>query len=247
MLPEFGMVDIDHSELDALKHRSINFDHADSPTDDDHGDWHVDLGVAAVGTEAPGPPEPDGVWETACRIVRDYQFTDHGRLRGIFRPSDELMGRDMLLQGRFAMMRFYLGVRVTDIVDTEQDGHRVWGWTYETLEGHLEQGRLTYEVDKDLATGDVVFRIRAFSRRSPVPNPFYRFGFTIFGRAVQLEFYHHAGQRIRDLVAAHRRGEPVPRPTEEADGEGDGVVVAPHDSPTPWSDRVAIHVRHPGA
>nr|WP_308252065.1 DUF1990 family protein [Pseudonocardia sp. KRD291] len=228
----------------------MNFDHRDAPTDDRHGDWHVDLGVAEVGTEAPGPPEPDGVWETTCRIVHDYQFTDHKRLRGIYRPSDPLSGRNMLLQGRFAVLRFYLGVRVTEVFDTGDDGHRVWGWTYETLDGHLEQGRLTYEVDKDLRTGDVEFRIRAFSRRAPVPNPIYRLGFAVFGRAVQLEFYHRAGQRIRDLVAAHLRGAPVPRATEETTGDGDTggpIVVAPHDSPTRWSDRFAIHVRHPGA
>lgn len=179
--------------------------------------------------------------------MRDYQFTDHKRLRGIYRPCDPLLGRDMLLQGRFSMFRFYLGVRVTEVVDTDGDGHRVWGWTYETLDGHLEQGRLTYEVDKDLSTGEVGFRIRAFSRRAPVPSWIYRFGFSVFGRAVQLEFYHRAGQRIRDLVAEHLRGAPVPRPTDEADGTGHEVVVAPRDSPPRWSDRLAIHVRHPGA
>lgn len=187
------------------------------------------------------------MWETACRIVRDYQFTDHKRLRGIFRPSDPLLGRDMLLQGRFSVFRFYLGVRVTGIIDTDDGAHRVWGWTYETLDGHLEQGRLSYEVDKDLATGDVEFRIRAFSRRAPLPNPLYRFGFTLFGRPVQLEFYHRAGQRVRELVAGHLRGAPVPRPSDEADRAGREVVVAPHDSPPRWSDRLAIHVRHPGA
>lgn len=225
----------------------MNFDHRDAPTGPDDPRWHVDTGVAAVGTEAPGPPEPDGVWETACRVVRDYQFTDHKRLRGVYRPSDPLLGRDMLLQGRFSVLRFYLGVRVTEVVDTERDGHRVWGWTYETLDGHLEQGRLTYEVDKDLATGEVEFRIRAFSRRAPVPNPLYRFGFMVFGRAVQLEFYHRAGQRVRELVAEHLRGAPVPRPTDESDDGGRDVAVAPHDSPLRWSDRVAVHVRHPGA
>ncbi|MFD7780744.1 DUF1990 family protein [Streptomyces sp. NPDC059753] len=34
---------------------------------------------------------------------------------------------------------------------------RVWGWSYQTLEGHLEQGELTYEVVKRLRTGAVEF------------------------------------------------------------------------------------------
>lgn len=234
------------ADLDRLGGLEVNFDGADAPLTARDDRWHVDTGRALVGTERPGPPEPDGPWETACRIVRDYLFTDHKRLRGAYRPADPLLGRNMLLQGRFANLRFYLGVRVTDVIDVERAGHRVWGWTYETLCGHLEQGRLTYEVGKDLATGEVTFWIRAFSRRAPVPNPIYRLGFFLFGRDVQVEFYHRAGQRVREMVHGYLGGTPLPRPTEERDGAGNEIVVAPHDSPRRWSDRFAIHVRHPG-
>jgi uncharacterized protein (UPF0548 family) len=223
--------------LDELAGLPVNYDPADGPVSRDDPRWHVDDGRAVIGQERPGPPEPDGPWERAGSIVRDYGFTDHRRLRGAYRASAPLLGRDMLLEGRFVILRFHLGVRVTDIVDTERDGHRVWGWTYETLAGHLEQGRLTYEVDKDLTTGEVTFWIRAFSRRSRVPNPFYRLGFALFGRAVQLGFYHSAGRRVRELV----RSEP-PGPEPGAD-----VVVAPRDSPHHWWDRWAVHVYRPGA
>lgn len=56
----------------------------------------------------------------------------------------------MLLEGRFFGLRFYLGVRITGVIDEERDAGdgpvRVWGWWYQTLQGHLEQGRLSYEV-----------------------------------------------------------------------------------------------------
>lgn len=193
--------------------------------------------------EQPGPPEPGGVWELACEILRGYQFTDHRRLRGVFRPADPLLGRDMLLEGRFGPLRFHLGVRVTGVEDTERDGYRIWGWTYETLHGHLEQGRLSYEVTKHLTTGEVEFVIRAFSRPARIPHPLYRLGFGMFGRPVQLEFYHRAGRRTRDLVAAARTGHPLPRP----EAGPDGVTVAPQGSEDDPADRFALLVRHPGA
>lgn len=221
----------------------MNFDPAEPPAATGTPGWHVDHGRALVGTEPPGDPVPGGDWERACAVLRDYQFTDHERLRGFFRPDDELIGRDMLLEGRFGVLRFHLGVRVTAVVDEVRDGTRVWGWTYDTLRGHLEQGRLTYEVVKDLASGQVEFVIRAYSRPARIPNPVYRLGFALFGRGVQLEFYHRAGQRVRDLVGAARAGRPLPEPVPGPDG----IAAAPQDSPRHWTDAVAVLVRHPGA
>lgn len=222
----------------------MNFDDADAPVRAGDAGWHVDHGRAVVGTEPPGEPVPDGDWERACTVLRDYQFTDHRRLRGFFRPAETLLGRDMLLEGRFGPLRFHLGVRVTGVVDeVRDDGTRVWGWTYDTLRGHLERGRLTYEVVKDLATGEVEFVIRAFSRPARIPNPLYRLGFALFGRGVQVQFYHRAGQRVRDLLGAARGGRPLPDPVPGPDG----IAVAPQGCPRHWTDIVAVLVRHPGA
>ena len=91
--------------------------------------------------------------------------------------TDELAGRYMLLEGRFFGLRFYLGVRITRVTDETRDGYsgeRVWGWSYQTLQGHLEQGRLSYEVIKNLASGQVTFRVpRLFPPRthSQPPDP----------------------------------------------------------------------------
>lgn len=45
----------------------------------------------------------------------------------------------MLLEGRFWILRFYLGVRVIGVIDeTRETAHgpeRVWGWCYQTLQG----------------------------------------------------------------------------------------------------------------
>ena len=138
----FASVD-EASALNGLRHRTINYDPARAPEDGQaEGHWHVDSGETVIGQEPPGPPVPGGPWETACTLVRQYEFAEPRILRGVYRASGELEGRDMLLEGRFTVLRFYLGVRVTGIIDETTDAERVWGWSYQTLDGHLEHDRL---------------------------------------------------------------------------------------------------------
>jgi uncharacterized protein (UPF0548 family) len=239
---------IDESaELDSLRERRINYDPARAPQDGvPDGHWHVDSGATAVGHERPGPPVPGGPWEVACLLVRRYEFAEPRILRAVYRGHDELLGRDMLLEGRFAGLRFYLGVRVTEVIDENRDENgvreRVWGWSYQTLEGHLEQGRLRYEVIKDLGTGIVVFRVSGYSRQAPIPSPVIRWGFRLFGRWTQQRFYRNVLERMRHLVGAAQRDQPLPAPLARPDG----LVVAPSGvSPHPL-ERVAGAWLHPG-
>ncbi len=62
-----------------------------------------------------------------------------------------------------AVLDFYVGVRITGVINEERaagDGPaQVWGWCCQTLEDHLEQGRLSYEVIKNLSTGRVTSRV----------------------------------------------------------------------------------------
>ncbi|MCS7477779.1 DUF1990 domain-containing protein [Umezawaea endophytica] len=235
------------AELDALCGLPLNYDPRAAPVDGvAAGHWHVDSAVAVVGAEPPGPPLPDGAWARACLLVERYEFSDPSIMRAFYRRDDELLGRDMLLEGRFAGLRFYLGVRVTSVVDetrgTGEESERVWGWSYQTLRGHLEEGRLSYEVVKDLTSGAVSFRVSGYSRRAPLPNPVIRAGFQVFGRWTQKRFYGAVLRRLRDLVAAAERGEPPPPLTLLADG----VVLAPSGArSSPW-ERVLPDSRHPG-
>jgi hypothetical protein len=225
------------AEVAYLAGLEVNYSEDEAPTSPDDPNWHVDSGYAELGTEAPGPPEPGGPFERACRIVRDYEFPDDRILRGIYRRDDPLLGRDMVLEGRFLFLRFQMPVRVTDAYDTVRDGKRVWGWTYQTLCGHLEQGRLSYEVVKDPETGRVTFWIHAYSRRGPVPNPLLRLGWVLFGRTLQLEFYRRAGQRVRELIDANPPGDDEPKV---------GLVIVPRERPERWRDRFALDLVRPG-
>lgn len=227
--------------VDELRHRRINYDEAQAPPFVVDG-WHQDRRVLVLGREAPGEPEPGGLVERAGVLVDSYECSDPEILRAAFRHPGELVGRDMLLEGRFLVLRFLIGVRITASHDEVRDGpngpERVIGWTYQTLHGHLEQGRLTYEVAKDLATGDVEFRIIAYSRRAPIPNPVLRLGFRLFGRRTQLQFYRHALLRLHRLMHAPAPGPPAPGP--------DGIVRAPSGVEAGGFERWTMRFVHPG-
>jgi uncharacterized protein (UPF0548 family) len=138
--------------------------------------------------------------------MRGYAFADPAIVRAIYAEDSPFETRDMLLEGRFYGLRFHLGVRVGGLVDEELavDGRplRRWGWNYRTLQGHLEMGQMDYEVRKWLDSGEVEFRIHAFSRPAPIPNPVIRLGFRVFGRWVQRRFARHACARMARLTAA---------------------------------------------
>lgn len=233
--------------LDGLRGLPVNYDPARAPQDGTpEGHWHVDSGATVIAREAPGPPERGGPWETACRLVGEYEFADARILRAVYRGGDDLLGRDMLLEGRFCGLRFYLGVRVTGVIDETRDTargrERVWGWWYQTLQGHLEQGRLSYEVSKDLGTGQVAFRVTGYSRPADIPDPVIRWGFLLFGRWTQERFYRNIQRRMYRLMQAARRGQPLPAPTVRADG----LVLAPSGVRPHPLERLARGRLHPG-
>ena len=110
--------------LDALAELRINYDPARAPghgAEAVEGHWHVDSGATVIGQEGAGPPERGGPWETACRLVSEYEFADARILRGVYRRDSAFLGRNMLLDARFFGLRFYLGVRVTGVLDQERD------------------------------------------------------------------------------------------------------------------------------
>jgi uncharacterized protein (UPF0548 family) len=227
--------------LATLAERRVNYDEAQAPTPEHPGNWHIDNSQTVLGQEPPGPPMPGGAWEVSCTLVREYEFGDPRIIRAVYRDDGELLGRDMLLEGRFLGLRFYMGVRVTEVVDTERDGERLYGWAYQTLDGHLEQGKLLYEVAKDAATGTVELRLRAYSRQAPISNPVVRLGFRLFGRRTQLRFYQKVGRRLRDSVRAIQEGGTPPTPAKL----GDGLVMAPSGVRV-RPERLSLNAHHPG-
>ena len=172
--------------------------------------WRADRRGIGLPSEPPGPPVPDGPYEVARALLLTYEVADPALVRAVYDAAVPLEGRDMLLVGRFAGLRFPMGVRVGGVIDgrDEQEGapvHR-FAWHYRTLERHLERGQMDYEVVKDHATGRVEFRIAAYSQRGDITNRLVRAGFALFGRPTQLRFYARALERARRLTAERSVG-----------------------------------------
>jgi uncharacterized protein (UPF0548 family) len=196
-------------KLARLRGASLNFDRAELVERPNR--WNRDERLQPLAPEPPGPPQPDGSWEIARRLMRGYEFADPSMVRAHYDPDAPLEGRDMLLEVRFHGLSMYEGCRITKVSDrTERETGRpvrLWGWSYATLQGHFEQGEMSWEVLKWLDTGEVAFRVTARSRPSPDANPIQRLGFRLFGRREQLRFYDSSCDRVRRLTeAALRRG-----------------------------------------
>jgi uncharacterized protein (UPF0548 family) len=192
-------------KLAELSRRGYNFDPAElaacSPTDG----WRRDHLRRTLGVERPGPPDPNGRWEIGRRLMWGYEFADPSIVYAFYERDEPLEGRTMLLELRFrGLLRFDVGTRVAEVYDDERvdDGGpaRVWGWAYRTLEGHLEQGQMAWEVWKRLDSGEVEFRIEACSRPASDPSPILRLGFRVFGRHEQKVFLHSTLERMARLT-----------------------------------------------
>jgi len=201
--------------LRALHEKRLNFELDGGEALTREAGWNVDDYRQPLPPEPPGPPVPGGTWERARELMLDYEFADPAIVRAVHTPDSALEGRDMLLEARFLGLRFRFGVRVGGVVDDMRDSGgrtvRVWGWSYRTLQGHLEMGEMDYELRKWLDTGEVEFRIHVVSRAARIPNPVIRLGFRLFGRRQQVRFARRACERMAHLLA----GRPM-RPAELA-------------------------------
>ena len=166
--------------------------------------WQTDRRTAKIRSEPPGPPRPGGPFEVARQALLDYEAADPRIVRAVYDAAVALDGRDMVLVGRFLALRFCMGVRVGGVVDGPEESpaglvHR-FAWNYRTLEGHLEEGQMDYEITKVDATGEIAFRIRSYSRPGEIDNPIVRWGFLLFGRHQQTRFYDRTVDRLRTIV-----------------------------------------------
>lgn len=223
--------------LDDLAAKTVNFE----PEELAGPGWHRDEEHTPLPDERPGEPEPGGSWAIGRQLIDTYEAPVPSIIQGLYAPDSPLDGRNILLEGRFGPLRFHMGVRITDVIDeVRDDGTRVWGWAYETLQGHLERGRMSYEVHKHMDTGRVEFVICAASQRSPTLGPVFTAGWWLFGRRTQLRFYRECGERVARIVSDVRNGRmAVPEPRVV-----NGLVIAPSDA-RPIGDDRALRSTHP--
>jgi hypothetical protein len=215
--------------LRGLRGRRVNFDDPPELMTADRG-WTIDGDSASLGTEPEGPPLADGLFARARQSIANYDFSDPRIVVGHFDPESDLRDRDMLLEVKVLGFRFLNGVRVTDVIESVEHDTTLFGFRYDTLEGHIERGFEWFLLTKDHATGDVHFRIEAHWRLGDFPHAVFRLGFRLFGDKFRVVWRHRAPERLKRLARqpaskpvappgqlAHRGDESPRRTTPEPD------------------------------
>ena len=196
---------VDVEAVDALAGRPLNFEPAEIEQDPPPPGWTADEYRCRL---------PPGSFDHARALMGEYAFADPDLVRALYDADAPLEGRNMLLEVRFWGMRFQFGVRVGEVRDElrEVDGRRVhvWGWGYRTLEGHLEEGQMDYELWEWEDSGEVEFSVHVVSRRARAGNPIHRAGFRLFGRREQVRFARRACERMVQLTARRASAQPAP-------------------------------------
>jgi uncharacterized protein (UPF0548 family) len=184
--------------LDAYAHTGLNYDPL---TLSEAAGYSVTDVRHALPSEAPGDPVPHGSFEIARRLISEYDFADPALVRASYDATVPLLGRTMVLQLRaLGVISVHVGVRIIRTIDEEREASgrrvRIWGWTYGTLEGHVEAGEMSWETWKWLDTGEVEFRCHALSRPAKIRNPFVALGFKVLGPHERKTFLHGTGNRM---------------------------------------------------
>lgn len=189
-----------HERLQRLEGAPRNFRAEQNEMTPDRG-WNRYSSEAVIAKEPPGPPLADGPYRRAEVGVANYQFSDPRIVIGHFDPESRLLGRRMLLEMRaLRVFRYLGGVAVGAVRFEEQDGKHIFGFRYDTLEGHLERGSEWFLLTKDAETGEIRFRIEAGWLPGQFPNWYSRLGFRILGPHYQRKWHHQAHRRLFNIA-----------------------------------------------
>lgn len=232
--------------LAELATRPVNFDPGALAHARPQDGWQVTELSQALPDEAAGPPALDGSWEIARRLMRSYAFADPSIVRAYYDRTVPLEGRNMVLKLKaLGLLRLYVGVRVGEVYERTAEcadaKALVWGWNYRTLEGHVEEGQMDWQVWKWLDDGRVEFRVNAIARKARVHNPLVRAGFGLLEPRERAAFLQSTKRRMRAFVDAALAQEG--RPIGELAAE---LTARPSSDSDPAHEEVETNLRNPG-
>ncbi|ATB32279.1 DUF1990 family protein [Melittangium boletus] len=179
----------------------LNFEGQEKDMTPDNG-WSLVESQAIIGCDRPGAPSGDDAFARLKHAVTELGFSDPRIVRGHFDSAMPLLGRPMLLELRpLRVLRYLCPVRIR-AVRSEQDEHRTaYGFSIDTLVGHVESGREWFLLSKDHRTGELRFHIKAAWREGEFPNWWSAVGFELMGRRYQRAWHHLAHMRLRELLS----------------------------------------------
>lgn len=198
--------------LSALASVGLNFDEPVDLLPHQEG-WRSYYSEAIIARVSPGLPAAAGAFERARTAVANYLFSDTEIVLAHFDPQSELLGRRILLEMRALRVLHYLGGVVIGAVREEQNEDRtLFGFRYETLEGHIEKGAEWFVLTKHHASGEIRFRIEAVWQPGQFPNWWSRMGFALLGGHYQKRWH----RRAHAALAAIARGAELERESSSA-------------------------------
>ena len=178
------------ARLERLSAASRNFDADEAAMTGDNG-WHHYHSEAVIANEL----GENVRFERASVGLANYRFSDPGIVVAHFDPAGPLLNRRVLLEIKCLGLRYLAGALVTEVRD---EGH-VYGFRYDTLEGHIERGREWFLLTKT-ERGDIRFRIEARWQRGDLPNWWSRAGFMILSGYYQRRWHRQAHRRLSLLA-----------------------------------------------
>lgn len=190
--------------LEQIEAAPLNFDAVEEEMTGERG-WHHYHSEAIIATELDG----DECFTRARVALANYQFSDPAIVLAHFEPDVPLPGRRMLLEIQVLGLHYLCPAVVNRV--REEPG--VFGFRYDTIEGHIERGLEWFLLTKN-ERGEIRFRIEARWRRGEFPNWWSRLGFILVSGFYQRRWHRHAHQRL-SLLAHY--GSPT-RPRRDAFG-----------------------------
>lgn len=160
-----------------------------------------------IAREPPGPPIPAGPYERARAGVEGYRFSDPRIVVGHFDPGVPLERRRMLLEMKAVGLHYLCGVAVGAVRSERDDSCTVFGFRYETLEGHIERGAEWFLLTKEHDSGAIWFRIATAWKPGEFPNWWSRVGFAFVARHYQRDWLRLAHERLAVIASGEE-----PRP-----------------------------------
>lgn len=190
----------------ALEGLERNFPEPVDELPDEPG-WRLLDSEAIVATEPPGPPLPAGPFVRARAGVEGYRFSDPRIVVGHFDPAVPLERRRMLLELKAVGLHYLCGVAVGAVRSERDDSRTVFGFRYETLEGHIERGAEWFLLTKEHDSGAIWFRIATAWKPGEFPNWWSRVGFAFVARHYQRDWLRLAHERLAVIASGEE-----PRP-----------------------------------
>lgn len=149
--------------------------------------WHHYHSEAVIASEREG----HALFERATAALGNYQFSDPAIVTAHFDPTERLLGRGLLLEIKVLGLHYLCPALVTH-VRAEPD---VFGFRYDTLEGHIERGIEWFVITRD-DRGDIHFRIEARWKHGQLPNWWSRLGFRVLSGLYQRRWHRQAHRRL---------------------------------------------------